>query len=212
MAYPPAPWSLRGRMYVSVFALRVRDLPPIPSELDGAVRVVRIGRRAFVGAAWVDYQPGGDMAYHELLAAVLMRAGLRPRVTITHIWVDSDDSRDGGRQLWGIPKQLAAFDFSDALTGTAVLARDIASATVRRRRGVRLPIGFRVTQVRDGKPLTTPVRSTASCGLARVAWEVDPGGPLGFLAGRRPLLSFAATDFRMTFGELQSPAVAADAR
>lgn len=205
MAYPPPPWSLRGQMYVSVWAVPVRDLPPIPSELDGAVRVVRIGRWAFAGGVWVDYQPGGDMAYRELMAAVLMRAGRRPRVTITHIWVDSPDSRDGGRALWGIPKELASFGFSD----TAASADAIASAGLHRRRpAVRLPVGFRVTQALRGKPLTTPVRATARWGLARVAWRIDPHGPLGFLAGRRPLLSVSAADFRMRFGQDSAETVA----
>lgn len=207
MGYPPEPWSLRGQMYLSVWALPVREVPPIPPELDGAVRVLRIGGRAFIGAAWVDYQPGGDMAYHELLAAVLMRQRLAIRMTITHIWVDSADSRDGARKLWGIPKEMARFTFSPQ----SVAAHEIASATVRPRRGVRMPIRFRVTQALDGRPLTSPVRATASCGPARVVWQIDPAGPLGFLAGRRPLFSLAANDFHMRFGQatISSSATAA---
>ncbi len=198
MGYPPEPWSLQGQMFVSVWAIRARDLPPIPSELDGSVTTVKVGTRAFIGGVWVDYQPGGDMAYRELMAAVLMRAGLRPRVTITNIWVDSEDSRDGGRALWGIPKELATFTFTD----TAAEADGIGEATLHRYRPrVRMPIGFRVTQELDGKPLTTPIRATARCAMAKVDWRLDPNGPLGFLAGRRPLLSVAAADFRMRFGQ-----------
>src|SRR5439155_1733899 len=106
MAYPAEPWSLRGRMYVSVFVLPTADVPALPAELSGTVRVVRLGGRAVVGSAWVDYRPGGDLSYRELLAAVLVRVG----------------------------------------------------------------------------------------------WAVEPGGPLAFLAGRRPLLSLVADDFRMRFG------------
>jgi hypothetical protein len=201
MPYPAEPWSLRGRMYVSVFVLPAADVPALPAELAGAVRVVRIGGRAVVGAAWVDYRPGGDLSYRELLAAVLVRAGLRPRVTITHIWVDSVDSRDGGRALWGIPKDLATFELSDDRASAA----GIAAAGLRRRAGVRLPyrilIGFRVVQALAGAAKATPVRATARCGLARVGWEIEPSGPLAFLAGRRPLLSLVADDFRMRFGQ-----------
>src|SRR5690348_12388115 len=117
MAYPPSPWSLRGRMHVSVWAVPVADVPALPASLSGAVRVVRLFGRAFIGTAWVDYQPGGDLSYHELLSAVLTRAGWRPRVTITHIWVDSVASRDGGRALWGIPKDLAVFAGGAASAG-----------------------------------------------------------------------------------------------
>jgi Acetoacetate decarboxylase (ADC) len=211
MAYPPQPWSLRGDMHVSVWAVPVADLPVIPSELAGAVRVVRLGRRALVGAAWVDYQPGGDMTYHELLSSVLMRAGLRPRVTITHIWVDSADSRDGGRELWGIPKDLADFQMTSDAAGASSGADPIASASMRG--GLRLPgrwpIGFRVTQALSGKPKTTRVRATARVSFAKVEWHVAPDGPLGFLSACRPMLSVVASGFRMRFGSSQVSASAA---
>ncbi|MFG2041000.1 acetoacetate decarboxylase family protein [Dactylosporangium sp. NPDC048998] len=201
MAYPAEPWSLRGRMYVSVWALPVADLPELPPELAGVVRVVGFGRWAVVGTAWVDYRPGGDMSYRELLSAVLVRAGLRPRVTVTHIWVDSPGSRDGGRALWGIPKELAEFELTGERAAAATGAGPIAAADLRRRRpALRLPVGFRVTQALAGAAKTTPVRATARCGPARVAWTIEPDGPLRFLAGRRPLLSMVADDFRMRFG------------
>jgi hypothetical protein len=204
--YPPEPWALRGQLRVAVFLVPVADLPAIPAELATAVRVVRLGRRALVGAAWVVYEPGGVLSYHELLASVLMRDGLRPRVTITDIWVDSVASRDGGRALWGIPKDLARFAFtSDSAGEHASAERDggcLAEATVRR--GVRLPgrwpFGFRVTQSLDGRPKTSRVRATARLLLGRSQWTVPADSPLHYLAGRRPLLTATAADFRMSFG------------
>lgn len=210
MSYPPSPWSLRGRMHVSVWALPVADVPALPPELAGAVRVLRLGGRAFVGTAWVDYQPGGDLSYHELLSAVLTRASWRPRVTITHIWVDSVASRDGGRALWGIPKDLADFSLPAAGTATAATAEGLIASAVLPRGGglpVRLPAGFRVVQALAGRPRTTAVRSTARYGPARVGWTIAPDGPLRFLAGRRPLLSFVAAGFRMRFGAAQAAEV-----
>ncbi|UWP85121.1 acetoacetate decarboxylase family protein [Dactylosporangium fulvum] len=204
MAYPPEPWSLRGRMFVSVWVLPAAAVPALPGELAGAVHVVRCAGRAVVGTAWVDYRPGGDMTYRELLAATLVRAGARPRVTISHIWVDSVDSRDGGRELWGIPKELAELAIGEG----AAEAAAIASASLHGGTGlpVRLPVAFRVVQALAAKVRTTPVRATARYGTARVGWRVAPDGPLGFLAGRRPLLSVVADDFRMRFGTAQ-PAV-----
>ncbi len=204
MSYPPSPWSLRGRMHVSVWAVPVAGLPALPPELAGAVRPLRLGRRGLVGTAWVDYRPGGDLSYRELLCAVLTRAGWRPRVTITHIWVDSVASRDGGRALWGIPKDLAELTLPPA-AGTARASSaegPIAWATLPRGDGrpPRLPAVFRVAQALAGRACTTPIRSTARYAPARVTWTVAPDGPLRFLAGRRPLLSFVAGDFRMRFG------------
>ena len=51
------------------------------------------------------------MSYRELLVAVAGRVGARGAPAhLLAIWVDSPASRDGGRELWGIPKGLATFD------------------------------------------------------------------------------------------------------
>jgi hypothetical protein len=194
-------------MRVAVWLVPVGDLPAIPSELSGAVRVVRLGRRAVVGSAWVEYLPGGVLQYNELLAAVLMRAGLRPRVTITDIWVDSAVSRDGGRELWGIPKDLARFAITGMQATAATDAGPLVRATITR--GLRLPgrwpIGFRVVQSLHSRPKTSRVRATARLAFGRSRWAFPSGGRLSYLAGRRPLLTVTAYDFRMAFGE--APAV-----
>lgn len=200
--YPPEPWSLRGRMRIGVWLVPVRDLPALPPELAGAARLCRLGNRALVGAAWVEYEPGSVLVYRELLAAVLQRAGPRPRVTILNIWVDSVPSRDGGRAFWGIPKDLARFDFVGSEVVAELDGGLLARATVRP--GIRLPgrwpVGFRLVQALHGKPKTSRVRATARLALGRAQWTVPADGPLRYLAGRRPLLSVTASDFRMTFG------------
>ncbi|MFI5935255.1 acetoacetate decarboxylase family protein [Actinoplanes sp. NPDC051494] len=191
MMYPPAPWHLRGQMYLSVFLVRTADLPPLPP----GVRPLSIAGRVPVGAAWVDYEPGGSLDYRELLAAVLTRAALRPRVTITDIWVDSPASRDGGRELWAIPKELATLAISPPSAGAAGIGTaDIAV------RGRTLPGRWPtpMTLAQDG--ITTRVRGTAALRPARLTWHLDPAGALGWLSGRRPVFSLVLAAFRMRFG------------
>lgn len=207
--YPPQPWDLRGQLYLSLFAVPRAALPALPA----AVRPVPFGRRALVGAAWVRYEPGGVLHYRELLSAVLVRAGRRPGVSITEIWVDSVDSRDGGRALWAIPKDLAELDLRSSPGGGLVAAAStgpepgdrpgpIGSAAFRR--GLRLPgrwpTPLSVAQDRAGSIVRTRVRGSAGLRLGGATWRVEAGGPLGYLAGRRPLLSLTLADFRMRFG------------
>ena len=73
---------------------------------------------------------------------------------------------------------------------------------MRPRRGLpwRLPVRFAVVQWLDGRPKVSPVRSTRPRSHRGPTFDADPAGPLGFLAGRRPLASFSLRDFRMTFG------------
>ena len=212
VSYPPEPWVLCGQLHVSVWLVPRGSRPSQP--LPSGVRRLLVAGRAVVGTAWVDYQPGGVLSYRELLAATLVRDGVRPRATITGIWVDSVPSRDGGRALWAIPKELARFAF-DAATGDLaaeahINGRPIASALVRR--GVRLPgrwpVRFRIVQDRDGQPRTNRVRATARIELGRSDWRIAPDGPLAYLRGLRPRVTVTLADFRMTFGSAPVAAAA----
>ncbi|MEV8439619.1 acetoacetate decarboxylase family protein [Actinosynnema sp. NPDC051121] len=195
MTYPPEPWHLHGRACVSVWLVRSTALPPLP------VRPVTVFGRAVVGTAFVRYRPPG-LAYHEVLAAVLVRRGLRFGVSITRIWVDSPASRAGGRELWGIPKELAEFGWDADLTASA---RDehgpIASVRARSPRfGVRLPAAVSTWQAFGDGLARTPLRATGRVTPVRARWHVDPSGPLAWLLPHRPLVSVAVDRLRMTFG------------
>ena len=212
-SYPAEPWDLRGQMYLSIFAVPRSELAALPAPLAAAVRPVMVAGRALIGAAWVRYEPGGVLDYQELLAAVLVHEGRRPRVSITEIWVDSVASRDGGRALWGIPKDLAELTLRETGAGKTIAAAftgpepgsvpaPIGSASLRA--GVRVPgrwpTALSVAQDLDGKVKRTRVRGRAGLRLGGATWRVDRHGPLGYLAGRRPLLSLTLTDFRLRFG------------
>lgn len=207
--YPPEPWQLRGQLHTSVFLV---PLALVAAELPPECRPVRLGRCVVVGVAWVDYQPGGVLSYRELMATVLVRRGWRVMPTITHIWVDSVASRDGGRALWAVPKEVAEF----TVDGSRWTARDesgpIAAATVRRRWQLpgRWPLRFAVVQPSAGAAKVSPVRVVARLGLSSVAFRTEQAGPLGFLAGRRALPSLTLADFRMSFGHRQTAVGAGD--
>jgi hypothetical protein len=199
VSYPPQPWDLRGQMYVSVWLVPRAQVPPLPGALAAEVRPLTVAGRALVGTAWVDYGPGGVLEYRELLCAVLVRRAFRPLVSIVDIWVDSPTSRDGGRELWGIPKELAEFDFGAPQEPRAAgIAR--ARMSVGRRLPGRWPTRFSVVQAFGEGTRTTPVRARAAVRHATAAWQVVPDGGLAYLAGRQPLLTLALRNFRMVFG------------
>lgn len=202
-AYPPEPWRLRGRLHLTVWRVDATALPALPAGLAP----VRIATTALVGTAWVHYEPGGVLSYRELLAAVLTHRGGRPLVSITDIWVDSEPSLRGGRELWGIPKGLATFDVeylaaSQRWTAVTAGGAPIAYGTVAARRPVpgRWPAACTVAQQLAGQLALTPVRSRSAVQPARASWQFTAGGPLHWLRDARPLVSVSLRDFDLRFG------------
>lgn len=195
-------------MVGSVFAVPLAELPDkLADVLPADTTPVAIGGRALVSVAFVSYEPGGALAYNELVAAVTTRAGLSHRVTIPHIWVDTEASLAGGRELWNIPKGPGHFDRevrgSDVSVSMDTDGTEVAS------------LGAHVlSRLRPGwqaASLTTAQRLEGSTVVAhnalrvrphalRTRWSFDPGGPLAYLAGRKPLISAALTDMAISFG------------
>jgi len=205
--YPPEPWYLGGSLLVSVFLVPVRDLPA-GFELPAKRRPLRLGARVPVGVAAVHYLPGGALEYDELLVAVpsLGQGGIR--VTIPQIWVDSPASMRGGRELWGIPKELARFRWNEPAEGRAEVTMSVEGAQVaalRTRRGRPLLPGMRqlalpILQRLGGVTTLSHNRVIGRISGQRASWRFAADGPLGYLRGRRPFVNVALHDASIVFG------------
>jgi acetoacetate decarboxylase len=190
---------MRGQLWLSVFRVKRRVDDRHPAGV--------------YGVALVDYQPDSPLTYHELLVARAVGRGDRRRVSITDIWVDSPDSRDGGRSLWAIPKELCSFTQQERRSGPVARtewAADTPGQPIVRARFVdvsrvvpRLPFrgGTWQPPVDDHThPVTADLRGSSKALPCWARWEFDADGPLGWLSGRRPLLSARMADFTLSFG------------
>ncbi|WP_194288951.1 MULTISPECIES: acetoacetate decarboxylase family protein [unclassified Nocardioides] len=207
-AYPPEPWDLTGTGLISLWRVPVDAVPTLPA----GARALTLRGQALATTMLVRYDERGAMAYRELLAGVLVRHGRGVALSITDIWVDSEASMAGGRALWGVPKQLAAFDPDPggAATGSAhaetgpVGDGPVATGHLLARRGpaVRLPFPLRarIVQTRDARTLASPIRAGGRLRLARAEWSFDAAGPLAWLRAGRMVVSVQAEEFAMRFG------------
>ena len=201
VSYPPAPWQMVGSLWLTLFRVRAAVDDHRPAGV--------------YAAAFVSYDEGSPLTYHELLVArPISTAAHGRRVTVTDIWVDSPASVAGGRELWAIPKGLCDFTFESSHTGpltttqwTARLGRTpIATARFSdlSRAAPRLPFKGGTWQpgIEDtgGEERTSTLRGSSKALPARAHWDLDPGGPLGWLASARQLASFRQAAFRMSFG------------
>ncbi|GAB2883181.1 acetoacetate decarboxylase family protein [Nocardioides pacificus] len=205
LPYPPEPWDLAGAGQITVWRVPADRLPVLPT----GVRPLSVRGRALVTTAFVSYSEAGQMAYDELLAAVVVRHGRGVALSITDIWVDSPASRAGGRELWGIPKEMASFRTTgdDARIGrTATLAAEappVASATFTPRRAPAVPLPAlpgRVVQILEGATVASRIRASGRTRPARASWTFSADGPLAWLRDARPVTSVVASDFAMSFG------------
>ncbi|GHF56424.1 acetoacetate decarboxylase family protein [Streptomyces thermodiastaticus] len=212
---PPEPWHLCGDMHAALWLLPGSALPPW--TVPEGVRPVSVGGRRALVTFWVDYRAGGDLAYRELLIALVVRRGRTVAATSVQAWVDDERSMAGGRRLWAIPKELADLRFeTPAGSGhrrTALYARMTSRRADRRepaatalcqellRLPLRLPLRAHLLQRRDdGTTCRVPLRVVGRPSLTRVRCRVDPHGPLGYLSGRTPVAAVSLRDFRFTVG------------
>ena len=136
LSYPPAPWKLAGFGVQTVQLVDVRDVREfVPPELS----IVQVLPGKTLGViAFAHYGPGSVLEYDELIVApALVRKGGRLGVWITHIYVDHPSSVQGGREIWGVPKELATFEWQEKGDSAFVTAhsrgRTLATVSVDRR-------------------------------------------------------------------------------
>ncbi len=130
MLYPPAPWKLQGYAIATLQLIDIaRVRPLIPSELE----IVSLLPGKTLGGIYISsYGLGSVMEYNELIviSAIANYAG-KWGAWISHIYVDNPNSVAGGREIWGLPKEIAQFSWEGS---------DTIEVT---------PLGYRVT-VRQG--------------------------------------------------------------
>ncbi len=223
MPFPPSPWHLTGDMVVSLWRVPADDLPPWP--LPHGVRPWVVRRRATLLTFWVDYRPGGVLAYREFLIALAVRHGRGLAGSTVAAWVDDERSLAGGRALWGIPKEPGVIALGTDGRGE-LTADGIPPVRVTYRDMLRLPFrlparAHLVQRLPDDTQCSVPMRVSGrpALGRSRVTTGagvrgqlldgsagrqsgVAPGASaaLSVLARHRPLLSLAVRDFRGTVG------------
>ncbi|AFY95203.1 acetoacetate decarboxylase family protein [Chamaesiphon minutus] len=112
MSYPQAPWHLYGTALQSFHTIDVEKAKQfVPLDFD----IVSVLPGKTVGSLYLSvYEPHSTLQYHELIVVpALVRYRGKIGAWISHIYVDHPQSVDGGRNIWGLPKQMADFTWDD---------------------------------------------------------------------------------------------------
>ncbi len=193
----PAPWTLSGRGVIVCHrasrSWRKRHFP----GWSGPVTV----------SMWVDYIETPVGPYREWLLVPGRVANPRGRnFSISHIFVDSEKSLVGGRQNWGIPKEMARFDFG--VGGRDVTVSMTVDGTVLALSGhavgPSIPVGNAwwapaLYQRREGRDFWTRPRASGTCRWLRIGDVSQNGSAVPDVSATGVLAAFYVDDFRMAF-------------
>jgi acetoacetate decarboxylase len=203
MSYPSAPWTLKGRAVQTLHGIdtrRVRSL--VPSDL--AIVEVFPGK-TLGGVYCAQYGAGSTLLYNELIVvAAFVRHGMQLGAWISHIYVDHPDSVAGGREIWGLPKELAEFtwerDDGDRVRvrqGDRLLCSlDFSLKTFR----LPLPFTFPSFSTLGSNLLLFPGEFTSAIGLVKSRLVIPPESPFSRLNLSNPWLTFSCEDLRLIAG------------
>ncbi len=193
MAYPSAPWTLRG---YAVQSLQPLEVDQVRSKVPAELEIVSLWPGKTVGGIYVaSYGIGSVLTYNELIVvSALTRSGSQLGIWISHIYVDNPDSVAGGREIWDLPKELALFDWSSSRhPGVVVRQGDRVLCSLQSQwqmPGVKLPISMGGFSKQNASLKFFDTRSKGQVSLLGANWQVPYDSPFTDLGLGQPWLSF----------------------
>jgi acetoacetate decarboxylase len=192
--YPAPPWRLRGQAILRLQGLDA-DLTSMPTELS----LVRMFPGRTLGGLYIaSYGEGSSLEYSELIVfSALVRCGARIGAWISDIYVDSERSAAGGREIWSLPKQLAHFrNHCEAAARTVSVSDDKGSVLCEilvqpSGRRIKLPVLAPAWSAKGGSMLWFSAKGTAAVSRTRGEITVPSTSALagrGIKSGRMLLL------------------------
>jgi len=199
----PAPWTLKGEGIIMVYNFKKDWL-----EKNGLLRLgpseVYRGGLGFV--MLVNYHESPVGPYKELLI-IPGKYNPHKRQSISHIFVDSENSTENGRYNWGIPKETVPMiwqtegDLDTIAIGSEedpILYCEIKSKNIPFPATTRL-LPIRLHQVLGGKTFLTNPNGSGWAKLAKIKKLNVDADRFPDISQLKPLLCFKVNPFTMHF-------------
>jgi acetoacetate decarboxylase len=206
MPYPQAPWALQGYSIQSLQPVDIEQVRPlIPAELE----IVSVLPGKTLGGVYVaSYGAGSTLLYNELIVVgALTRYANQVGSWVTHIYVDNPDSVAGGREIWGLPKQLAQFTWEQGSSkrvsvyqASQLLCRFEYSWQLP---GWQQPLKVTSFSLLGADLLSFEASASAHFSVVGADVQVPSGSPFHHLCADQPRLVFYADLLRLSVGNPQ---------
>lgn len=189
MTYPQPPWTLKGDAFVSLQLLDIAGVRPlIPTELN----IISVLPGKTVGGVYLSkYSSGSVLEYSELIiiAGFLSYKG-KFGSWVSHIYVDNPDSVAGGREIWGLPKELAQFTWTDRSVTVSQADQLLCKLDYSRQSfGLPLKLSASAFSCKDNNLLIFPASVESRFGLVSSKLEIPPTSPFASLNISQPILT-----------------------
>lgn len=192
-AYPPAPWRLAGPALITACLVpiaRVRRF--IPAELPIVPILPGFTLGGLLLAAY--QSPPATLGYHELIAFSGLVSHEGKRVFwVSHIYVDLEASLHGGREIWGLPKELGTFTWVDSPRfSISVRQQDVGLVAVTAASPLlpmTRPVKTAAASLLDGRITASRGYGLVKAGPTRAQVYIPPESPLAPLGLDRPMLA-----------------------
>lgn len=200
MGYPEAPWTLQGYAIQTLQLIDVeRSRLFIPPELD----LVSVWPGKTIGGVYLSsYGSGSELQYNELIVvAALVNYSGKFGGWVSHIYVDNPDSVAGGREIWGLPKEMAEFTWMKGEQSSVIVrqgTRQLCRLSYSQPSfGWRMPLSGNVLSVLGSDLLLFKGELESRVGLISSQLEVPPESPFANLKLEQPWLTAYCDDMRV---------------
>jgi acetoacetate decarboxylase len=197
--YPSPPWTLKGHSLQSLHLLEVEQVRAfVPADLH----IVSAWPGKTLGGIYAAaYEQDSTLLYNELIVvSAIVYAQGKLGAWISHIYVDNSVSVAGGREIWGLPKQLAQFVWNTDRTAVQVSQAGQPLCSLTRQNTLPgLPLALRA-------PVLSKVKDQLVCftgqvnlklHLASLQVQIAPESPLAALHLDQPWLGFYAEPLKL---------------
>ena len=202
IVYPPAPWKLKGLILQSIRLIPLEKarsftpphldiVPVLPNRTLGLVTIARYGA-------------GSALEYNELIVSpALTRYQRRFGFWISHIYVDNEHSRAGGREIWGLPKEIAQFYWSQDQHQVEVQQGTQRLCSLRMKTSTwHIPFAMALPafSIRATDLLTFRASLIGRVGVAAGTLEISPESPFAALNFSSKGLAFSVPHMQLVVG------------
>jgi hypothetical protein len=172
MPYPAAPWTLNGYALQTLQWVDVSTVRPlIPPEF----KIISIFPNQTLGGIYIStYQSGSSLQYNELIvSAGLVRYSGQWGGWISHIYVDDENSVAGGREIWGLPKELAEFKWEGHNRVTVSQGKNILCRLTYTQPSLSLPLSLTVPAFGYQQGRILHFQNHFKCNVSLISGQVE---------------------------------------